>query len=718
MWNEGGDQVGPAMDCLPLRQAIYFINEQTKSMAVLQELQHEVGALLEFRDLVMEHFPNLRSKRATSTPASTMSHHELPVQTESIREPKDWVPGVQRRVKVGVAKDESRLKKAEVQDSGFSNETLSKETHSASSTVPTPSTAAGSSEIDETEDELYNLLEVIHRKGTRLKDEVEALQGTLQEQIIVRDDYDEDAEVASSFQRTLFHASADDVRQLRRERDLLRVRLDEMEAEVEAGRVHTSRLQGDLETLLNAKHDLEEQLRAVVTQHGEVNSRIHDLHHQFVTKSGAASPDATDRLVGASKAPAQRTPKKGGFVSVLDTVLGDRVPKVAVPDSVKISAILKEHDPLVLQKHLLNSTVQNQVLMQELDSATRLREELDKAIDENEDLRYQLKEQKIELEGTLARVRVLEQQKQRASVGTTCTSPDIIPALDASPPSPSVDRLMRIGRTEISTPSMKAMSPLPIMQLDHTSSTESAHDQAEHNRKRRPSKIPLKSYTAPKPPGGKHSPAPSARSRSGESPGRPHSAQSWRNANGTGTVGSGTGPNSRSASNSLNNSNSKSSSSLNKSRNGSLVSARDSHSFNIGTRFGSIRAGSKKSGGGNSTKVESNARRDSTEKESSSSARRKSQYPWTLSSYNSDLEVAYPDSLDLQDSVLGSTTDTSTSHRFQTANTFLWNVGGSERNEFYDSIDSNMASSLYQHGEELAECDSLERQLSYNSDKN
>lgn len=219
----------------------------------------------------------------------------------------------------------------------------------------------GSSEIDETEDELYNLLEVIHRKGTRLKDEVEALQGTLQEQIIVRDDYDEDAEIASSFQRTLFHASADDVRQLRRERDLLRVRLDEMEAEVEAGRVHTSRLQGDLETLLNAKHDLEEQLRAVVTQHGEVNSRIHDLHHQFVTKSGAASPDATDRLVGASKAPAQRTPKKGGSVSVLDTVLGDRVPKVAVPDSVRISAILKEHDPLVLQKHLLNSTVQNQV---------------------------------------------------------------------------------------------------------------------------------------------------------------------------------------------------------------------------------------------------------------------------------------------------------------------------------------------------------------------
>lgn len=55
------------------------------------------------------------------------------------------------------------------------------------------------------------------------------------------------------------------------------------------------------------------------------------------------------------------------------------------------------------------------------------------------------------------------------------------------------------------------MSPLPMnLQMDHSSSTESAHDQAESNRskegsgsKRRPSKIPLKSYTAPKPPGGK-----------------------------------------------------------------------------------------------------------------------------------------------------------------------------------------------------------------------
>lgn len=168
----------------------------------------------------------------------------------------------------------------------------------------------------------------------------------------------------------------------------------------------------------------------------------------------------------------------------------------------------------------------------------------------------QLEDKNIELEGTRARVRMLEQLQKPNSA----TSPDIIPALDSTP----VDHA--ITRSEITTASMKAMSPLPLnLQLDHSSSTESAHDQAESARKaadgarRRPSKIPLVKSAAPKPPGGKHSPAPAARSRSGESPGRPHSAQSWRN---------------KSEGNSL--SGSKSNSSLPKSRNGSLVSARDS----------------------------------------------------------------------------------------------------------------------------------------------
>lgn len=44
--------------------------DQTKS---LQELQNEVGALLEFRDLVIETFPDLKHKMASSGASSTIT---------------------------------------------------------------------------------------------------------------------------------------------------------------------------------------------------------------------------------------------------------------------------------------------------------------------------------------------------------------------------------------------------------------------------------------------------------------------------------------------------------------------------------------------------------------------------------------------------------------------------------------------------------------------
>lgn len=344
------------MDCLQLRQPAgpfhYLINEQAKSLVALQELQHEVGALLEFRDLVIETFPNLRTKLATSTP-STMNTHTSNIPVAARR---DWEPGVRVRRKLN-NKDDVRTKKTEttIQDSGFSTETSSKETHSASSSTALPTAATETNVNDETEDELWNLLDIIHRNGTRLKEEVESLQGVLRE-------HNEE----SDFQRVLFHSSADDVRQLRRERDLLLDRVAEMEAEVLAGRMHTTRLQEDLENLLTTKHDLEEQLKAIVSQRGEVNSRIHDLHLQFVAKSAPSSPE-TDRpkLIsgGASKrdlSSSHSTPIKVKR-SDLDLVLGTKIPKVKTVSSNKIKAILKEHDPTVLQRHLLISTVENEV---------------------------------------------------------------------------------------------------------------------------------------------------------------------------------------------------------------------------------------------------------------------------------------------------------------------------------------------------------------------
>lgn len=107
----------------------------------------------------------------------------------------------------------------------------------------------------------------------------------------------------------------------------------------------------------------------------------------------------------------------------------------------------------------------------------------------------QLEERNIELEGTKAQLRVLASKPIKSEY------------------SPEIERCdTPVIPNQVSTPSMKAMIPLAMDELqNHSSSTESAQDHAERESggasKRRPSKIPLpgtKGYLAPKPPTGRN----------------------------------------------------------------------------------------------------------------------------------------------------------------------------------------------------------------------
>ncbi|XP_045768636.1 actin cytoskeleton-regulatory complex protein PAN1 isoform X2 [Maniola jurtina] len=320
------------MECLQLRSPPgpfhYLISEQAKSLVALQELQNEVGALLEFRDLVIETFPNLRSKMAPSTPASETR--------------RDWEPGVRvRRKLAGGSGDAARTKpQPSVQDSGFSTETsCGKDAHSSASA----STSATRSRP--LEDELWALLDVIQRKGVRLRDEAELLRGELDERP------SETAE--ESFARALSAGCGDctDLVRLRSERDALLARAAQLEA------------------------------------------------------AAAATPP-----------PPPSTPL-GRLDSVLDTPT--RPPRVASPDSKKFAAILLESNPVELQRQLLISTVQNQVLSSQLRRAaaqrTALLEKLERARDLNEDLKFRLEEKSIEVEGAKARLRQIEKSNQKPS---------------------------------------------------------------------------------------------------------------------------------------------------------------------------------------------------------------------------------------------------------------------------------------------------------------
>ncbi|XP_063975233.1 uncharacterized protein Jvl isoform X1 [Diachasmimorpha longicaudata] len=545
------DPVG--MDCMPLRPGPfhYLISEQAKSLVALQELQNEVGALLEFRDLVIETFPNLRHKMAVSATASVSgsvmsssnqsSHIPLPLSSPSSRRIGEWEPGkVRRRIapRDGDTSSSSLPRSRSnshsggsknsgtVQDSGFSTETSSKD--SASTAIPRP--ASPKPVLDEAEDELWNLLDVIHRKGIRLREEVESLQGRLEsvapDELGITDDVLEAVKKVTDnpgeLSRDDLYENDHEVTLLKREKEQLLDKVAELEAETISSRTRAQELQLELAALSAIKSGLEDRLRAGLEGDSEIvvpsvqrkpvgivsssplTSPKHSVNirskssafasvgskahkNRFRTRTieknvlanGAVLPGGED--VDPEAAAHARRIRLGALDSVL--VSPTRIAHIKNVDSGKIAAILRERSPLELQRHLITTTVHNQCLQNRLDevkkSTETLSDRLDKVREENDELRYQLEERNIELEGTRARVRVLEKQQQRPS-----TEPLNDP--DSSEVEPRCE------------PSC----------LEPGSSTESARDHHQivevkpSPRRRPPSRIPLPGTkpTAPRPP--------------------------------------------------------------------------------------------------------------------------------------------------------------------------------------------------------------------------
>uniref|UniRef100_A0A182PW03 Uncharacterized protein n=1 Tax=Anopheles epiroticus TaxID=199890 RepID=A0A182PW03_9DIPT len=341
---------------------------------------------------------------------------------------------------------------------------------------------------------------------------------------------------------------------LRRERDRLLDKLSEYEAEKIAGRIQAAKMQDELDKLTLTLHDLQKQLTVANSQKQELNSKLHDLHLQTVNRSASSSPetikprqqtttvsqqqqtspqllktiarygkssateqDAAEQLPDAS--PGTEADSRG--LGWLDGYLGVPCePRVRTLDSKKIAAILLETNIVGLQRHLLTMTVQNQVLQQRLDETTRsrivLKEKLEKSKEDVDDLRFQLKEKSIELEGTKAQLRVIESKSTSKSVpSSTVGSPERTGASAVSssstPPllsashthhlahhhhlhhqhqhmllplrGESVPRLQ--SSSQVSTPSMKAMIPVAMDDIgqhqQHNSSTESAQDLPERD---------------------------------------------------------------------------------------------------------------------------------------------------------------------------------------------------------------------------------------------
>ena len=679
----------------------YLMNEQAKSLAALHELQNEVGALLEFRDLVIETFPHLRSKMASqpsssgalsssnTTPNSSsagMSH--IPVPTTR----REWEPGIRVKRKLGNKDQEansssltssrsrsnsqgskyqtshlingagnsngsgsSSTGSSAVQDSGFGTE--SKEHYSASSSA---SQRGSGVNVASAEDELWNLLDVIHRKGTKLRQEVEHLQTRLQDRDVhtdksrerdrgrarslgsvpscdsprdlrasvlhpkerlsrsvercfhdTSDEYldrvdlgDEDSRDSVDYRtQRLLEMGRQEVRGLRKERDLLLDRLAEMEAEMLASRARASHLKNEVGALSSAKRELEERLQSAISQKSELNTRIHDLHIQFVKNTGtsansslikpvavpspkrastlsspfvssqpvkqtessyftpvlssdamhdeklresisqlrysksssvdpnsasngsskaflavdrSASCSAASDCVSFSESVCQHT--RSAFIGrnvklgALDGIITcpSEIPNFVrgvAPDGDRIAAVLKETDHVELQRHLLTSMAENKALRLRSASEQRIREglsqQLDSTREENDDLKFQLEERSIELEGTRARVRVLEKIHQATL--KTDSPVHLKPMLQNIPTGDEISNQQHSSSTESAHDTEGQRAPTTTPAASPTS-TPRVLPKAPVSPRRRPSKIPLvKSYCAPKPPGSKTS---------------------------------------------------------------------------------------------------------------------------------------------------------------------------------------------------------------------
>jgi hypothetical protein len=116
---------------------------------------------------------------------------------------------------------------------------------------------------DSSDNELWNLLDVIHQRTSRLADEIDNYQKFGSKQ--------SSSAAVSSFQSQLNFMSKENVLILRKERDHLMDKMGDMEAEFLASRIKESKLHEQLKELRETKVELEEQLKAAMSQKYELN---------------------------------------------------------------------------------------------------------------------------------------------------------------------------------------------------------------------------------------------------------------------------------------------------------------------------------------------------------------------------------------------------------------------------------------------------------------
>ncbi|XP_026479308.1 uncharacterized protein LOC113385679 [Ctenocephalides felis] len=335
-----------------------------------------------------------------------------------------------------------------IQDSGFSTDAASTSSKESSSTTPSATHSTGvvhgpgpGQGANVALDELWSLLDVIHRKGTRLRDEAQQLQ---QQQASSWTPGDQLPIQASNEQNGIH---------------------------LQNGGAEASRLRIALDEALRQRDALDQELRKL---------RLSSNEEQY----------EKDREDDEKKLEEEISSR------ILDDALGPlQLPlKVEPPDRNWVKAVLLENSALSLKRHLLNALANNKTLLHRLEISDRARRVLEDTIakyrEEVDDLHFQLEEKNIELEGTRARIRILENKtinRYSSSTNVVLHGKDITHNDGFKPISNSNQGQLIVVKTPASP---------------YSSSTESAHDvDTNHNGfnstspKHRPSRIPLPGHS-------------------------------------------------------------------------------------------------------------------------------------------------------------------------------------------------------------------------------
>lgn len=157
-----------------------------------------------------------------------------------------------------------------VQDSGFSSS--SKDAHSATSNnnnnSSTLSGRLGSTENSASENELWNLLDVIQRRTARVSDEIGHYHEFEKKKRIEKSPSVvlQDPQEPITFHTNLYNLSKESVRLLQKERDNMMDKMGDLEAECHYRRIKESNFQQQLDEMQQTKFNLEQQVKSTTSR--------------------------------------------------------------------------------------------------------------------------------------------------------------------------------------------------------------------------------------------------------------------------------------------------------------------------------------------------------------------------------------------------------------------------------------------------------------------